>query len=101
VLFRSTTAEGREAVKIIHLRQVEMVGRVMEEFDPADWPRDWVDVSGMSDHILTLPPAAISEFNDKAAELLRDLAARYAGDPAAEKVHVWHGAVPRTPQEDR
>jgi DNA-binding transcriptional ArsR family regulator len=97
----SATAEGREAVRIIHLRQVEMVGRVMEEFDLADWPREWVDVSGMSDHLLTLPPAALREFQVKAEELMRDLADRYAGDPDARKVHVWLGAVPRTPQEDR
>ncbi|WP_170223258.1 winged helix-turn-helix domain-containing protein [Nonomuraea turkmeniaca] len=93
----SATAEGREAVKIIHLRQAEMVGRVMEEFDVADWPREWVDASGMSDHILILPPAALAEFKKKAEELLLELADRYAGDPDARKVHVWLGAVPRTP----
>ncbi|MFI7703288.1 helix-turn-helix domain-containing protein [Nonomuraea sp. NPDC049480] len=95
----STTAEGREAIKIMHLRQAEMVGRLMEGFDPADWTGDWVDVSGMSDHVLTLPAAALREFKDKTDELLRDLAARYAGDPDARQVRVWLGAVPR-PQEE-
>jgi DNA-binding transcriptional ArsR family regulator len=96
----SGTAGGREAVRIIHQRQAETLGRVMREFDLADWPREWVDAAGMNDHIFTLPPAALREFNDKAAELLNDLAARYADDPAARRVHVWHGAVPRTPQEE-
>lgn len=93
------TAEGREAVRIMHLRQVEMVGRVMEEFDLADWSREWVDVSGMSDHIVRLPPAALREFHDKAEALLLDLAGRYADHPEARLVHVWTGAVPRTRQE--
>ncbi|WP_327589089.1 helix-turn-helix domain-containing protein [Nonomuraea sp. NBC_00507] len=96
----SGTAEGREAVRIMHLRQVEMVGRVMEEFDLADWPREWVDASGMSDHILQMSPAALREFHDKAEALLLDLAARYADDLEARLVHVWMGSVPRTRQED-
>jgi DNA-binding transcriptional ArsR family regulator len=95
------TAEGREAVRIMHLRQVEMVGRVMEEFDVADWPREWVDASGMSDHILHMPPVALLEFHDKAGALLLDLAAKYADDPEARLVHVWIGAAPRTRQEDQ
>ncbi|MDA0634902.1 winged helix-turn-helix domain-containing protein [Nonomuraea sp. MCN248] len=95
----SASVEGREALRIMHLRQAEMVGRVMEEYDQADWPEEWADVSGMSDHLLTLPPAALREFNDRAEELLRDLAARHAGDPAARKVHVWLGALPRAAKE--
>ncbi|HEX4814097.1 MAG TPA: helix-turn-helix domain-containing protein [Nonomuraea sp.] len=97
----AATAEGREAVRIMHLRQVEMVGRVMEAFDLADWPKEWVEVSGMSDHLLTLPPAALREFKERAEELLRDVAARHAGDPGARKVSVWLGAVPRPPEEGR
>ncbi|MEV4841058.1 helix-turn-helix domain-containing protein [Nonomuraea sp. NPDC049486] len=96
----SASAEGREALRIIHLRQAEMVGRVMEEYDQAGWSEEWADVSGMSDHLLTLPPAALREFKDRAEELLRDLTARHAGDPGARKVHVWLGAVPRTSQEE-
>ncbi|WP_188191480.1 helix-turn-helix domain-containing protein [Nonomuraea sp. SYSU D8015] len=96
----SATAEGREAVRIIHMRQADLVRRVMEEFDLADWSREWVDVAGMNDHIFTLPPAALREFSHKAEELLNELAARYADDPAATRVHVWHGAVPRAPQEE-
>jgi hypothetical protein len=49
----------------------------------------------MSDYLLTLPPAALREFKDKAEELLNDLAARYAGHPDAMKVSAWFGAVPR------
>ncbi|SEG94627.1 Helix-turn-helix domain-containing protein [Nonomuraea solani] len=96
----SGTGEGREAVKIMHLRQAEMVGRVLEEFDLADWPREWVEVAGMSDDLLVLPPAALKEFEERAGELLRDLAARYADHPDARKVHLWYGAVPRSRTED-
>ncbi|MET9248619.1 helix-turn-helix domain-containing protein [Nonomuraea sp. NPDC003709] len=96
----SDTAEGREAVRIMHLRQAEFVGRVMEEFDLDGWSRDWGDAAGMSDHIVSLPPAGVREFNDRAGELLRDLAAKYAGDPEARQVHAWHGAVPRSQEEE-
>ncbi|MFC4012396.1 helix-turn-helix domain-containing protein [Nonomuraea purpurea] len=97
----SDTAEGREAVRIMHLRQAEMVQRLLGEFDVAQWPRDWVDAAGMSDHIVSLPPAGLREFKEKAEALLRDLAAKYAGDPEARQVSAWHGAVPRsTPTEE-
>ncbi|HLU72925.1 MAG TPA: helix-turn-helix domain-containing protein [Nonomuraea sp.] len=96
----SGSEQGREALRIIHLRQAEMVGRVMAEYDQAAWPEEWAEAAGMSDHLLTLPPAALREFKEKAGELLRDLAARHAGDPAARKVHVWLGAVPRAAQEE-
>ncbi|WP_433433964.1 helix-turn-helix domain-containing protein [Nonomuraea sp. CA-141351] len=95
----SATAEGREAIRIIHLRQAEMVGRVMEEFDLGEWSHDWVDVAGMSDHVVWLPPAALREFNRKAEELLHDLEAEYAGDPEARQVSAWHGAVPLSKEE--
>ncbi|MEV0378369.1 helix-turn-helix domain-containing protein [Nonomuraea sp. NPDC050643] len=96
----SVTAEGREAVRIMHMRQAEMVGRVLEEFDLDDWSREWVEVSGMSDDLLVLPPAALKEYEERAAELLRDLTARYAGHPDARKVHLWFGAVPRSPRQE-
>ncbi|MEV6038558.1 winged helix-turn-helix domain-containing protein [Nonomuraea sp. NPDC052116] len=96
----SDTAEGREAVRIMHLRQGEFVGRVMEEFDLDGWSRDWAEVAGMSDHIVSLPPAGVREFNDRAEELLRDLVAKYAGDPEARQVNAWHGAVPRSQEEE-
>ncbi|MFF4624327.1 winged helix-turn-helix domain-containing protein [Nonomuraea jabiensis] len=96
----SATAEGREAVRIMHLRQAEFVGRVLEEFDLGGWSRDWTGVAGMSDHIVSLPPAGVREFNDKAEALLRDLVAKYAGDPGAEQVSAWYGAVPRSKEEE-
>ncbi|GAA1763158.1 winged helix-turn-helix domain-containing protein [Nonomuraea sp. AD125B] len=96
----SATPEGREAVRIMHLRQAETVGRMLGEFDLADWPREWVDVSGMSDHILTLPPAALREFADRAEALLRELADRHADDPDARQVQVWYGGVPRSPGQE-
>ncbi|MFG1704484.1 winged helix-turn-helix domain-containing protein [Nonomuraea sp. M3C6] len=96
----SASAEGREAMRIMHLRQAELVRRMMEDFDAAEWSRDWVDAAGMSDHILSLPPAGLREFSDKAEELLRDLAAKYAGDPETRQVDVWYGAVPLSKQEE-
>jgi DNA-binding transcriptional ArsR family regulator len=95
----SATAEGREAVRIMHLRQAEFVGRVLEEFDLGGWSREWVDTAGMSDHIVSLPPAGVREFNDMVEGLLRDLVAKYAGDPEARQVSAWHGAVPRSQEE--
>jgi DNA-binding transcriptional ArsR family regulator len=95
----SGTEEGREAVKVVHLRQAEMVGRLMEAFDPGDWADDWVEASGMSDHVLSLPPAAVRELKDRVEELVGELATRYAADPAARQVTVWFGAMPRSRED--
>ncbi|MET7336192.1 winged helix-turn-helix domain-containing protein [Nonomuraea sp. NPDC005650] len=96
----SATAEGREAVRIMHLRQAEFVGRVLGEFDLDGWSRDWVEAAGMSDDIVSLPPAGVREFNARAGELLRELAAKYAGDPGTRQVSAWYGAVPRSKEEE-
>jgi DNA-binding transcriptional ArsR family regulator len=96
----SAGPEGREAVRIMHMRQAEMVSRVMADFDEGDWPEEWVGAAGMSDHLLTLPPAALRELKDRVGELLRELAAQYSDDPDARKVHVWVGAVPRRDDQD-
>ncbi|TDE33165.1 ArsR family transcriptional regulator [Nonomuraea mesophila] len=97
----SGTQEGREAVKVVHLRQAELVGRLMEAFDPGDWSDEWVEAAGMSDHVLLLPPAALRELKNRIDELLGEIATRYAGDPAAGQVAVWYGAMPRDHEEEQ
>ncbi|MGW0809570.1 helix-turn-helix domain-containing protein [Nonomuraea sp. NPDC002799] len=90
----AATGEGREAVRIMHLRQVESVGRLLEAFDLGERPRAWVDVSGMSDHLVDLPPAGLLEFVEQATELLREVVRRHEGDPESKRVNVWLGGVP-------
>ncbi|NRQ37456.1 helix-turn-helix transcriptional regulator [Nonomuraea sp. NN258] len=88
--------EGREAVRIMHLRQVEAVSRWFQEFaDDDTWPPEWTEVAGMSDEVVELPAAALSEFFTRTEELLHELAARHAGEPGAKQVNVWWGGLPR------
>ncbi|MGW4402821.1 winged helix-turn-helix domain-containing protein [Nonomuraea sp. NPDC004702] len=91
----SGTEEGREAVRIMRMRQVEVLGRVAQEHEEHDWSPEWARAAGLSDHIVELPPAGLREFNDRAMELLRDLAARCSGDPDARQVNIWMGGFPR------
>ncbi|NUT11236.1 MAG: winged helix-turn-helix transcriptional regulator [Nonomuraea sp.] len=99
----SETPEGREAVRIMHQRQVEVLGRVTQEYDEHDWSPEWVFAAGLNDHIMELPAVALGEFVEGAEKLLRELAARYAEDPGARQVNVWLGGFPRHQerQEDR
>ncbi|MFF4196185.1 winged helix-turn-helix domain-containing protein [Nonomuraea sp. NPDC001831] len=91
----SGTAEGREAVRIMRMRQVEALARVAQDYDERRWSPEWVRAAGMSDDFVRLPPAGLLEFDERVEELLRELTARYAGDPDARQVHVWRGAFPR------
>ncbi|MFG2076024.1 helix-turn-helix domain-containing protein [Nonomuraea maritima] len=95
----SGTAEGREALRIMRLRQVDELAHAVQEFDESDWEPGWVEVAGMSDHLHELPPAALGEFMARAGEVLAELAARHAGDPDARQVHLWIGGFPRRPEE--
>ncbi|GAA3565909.1 hypothetical protein GCM10022419_053240 [Nonomuraea rosea] len=96
----SDTPEGREAVKIMRLRQAEVVRRVVEEFDESAWSPEWVEVAGVSDHFLQLPPAAVGEFMTRTEEILRELAERYAGAPDAPHVQIFVGGFPRARTEE-
>ncbi|RSM95613.1 transcriptional regulator [Nonomuraea sp. WAC 01424] len=89
------TDEGREAVRIMRMRQVETLARVVQDYDERDWSPEWVSAAGMSDDFVELPPAGLKELDEKVEELIRDLAARHAGDPEARQVHVWIGGFPR------
>ncbi|PZG17012.1 helix-turn-helix domain-containing protein [Nonomuraea aridisoli] len=95
----SATAEGREAVRVMRLRQADVLARAVQEFDEADWPPEWVEAAGVNDHVHELPPAALAEFAARAEELLAELAARHAGDPGARQVHLWVGGFPRVREE--
>ncbi|MEU8320269.1 helix-turn-helix domain-containing protein [Nonomuraea sp. NPDC048881] len=98
----SGTEEGREAVRIMRMRQVEALARVNQDYDEREWAPEWVRAAGLSDDIVELPAAGLREFNDRAMELLRDLAARYSGDPDARQVNIWMGGFPRddSPRDD-
>ncbi|MFG1686337.1 winged helix-turn-helix domain-containing protein [Nonomuraea sp. NPDC049269] len=97
----AATPEGQEAVRIMHLRQLEALGRAFEAFEAGEWPAELVEVSGMSDHLVRLPAAAVREFSERVDELVRELGDRYADDPGAVPMSVWSAVFPRTPQEER
>lgn len=97
----TATPEGLEAVRIMQLRQLEGLGRAVEAFEAGEWPAELVEVSGMSDHLVRLPAAAVREFSERVDELVRELADRYADDPGAVLMSVWSAAFPRGPQEGR
>ncbi|MFI7609666.1 winged helix-turn-helix domain-containing protein [Nonomuraea terrae] len=94
------TAEGREAVRVLRLRQADHLARAIEEFDEGEWAPEWVEAAGMSDHVHELPPAALAEFAARAEELLTELAARHAGEPEARQVYIWVGGFPRKREEE-
>ncbi|MEU4229787.1 helix-turn-helix domain-containing protein [Nonomuraea sp. NPDC026600] len=95
----AATPEGQEAVRIMHLRQLEALGRAFEVFEAGEWPAELVEVSGMSDHFVRLPPAGVRELSERVDELVRELNDRYADDPDAVLMSVWSAAFPRGPQE--
>lgn len=93
----SRTPEGREAAGIMRLRQVAALEEVVRAFGEGGWGPEWIEAAGMSDYVLRLPPEGVRELQDRMDELIRDVAARHAGAPGAEQVHVWAGAYPRRP----
>jgi DNA-binding transcriptional ArsR family regulator len=97
----SETPEGREAVKIMRLRQAEILGQTVQEFDESAWSPEWVEVAGLSDQFYELPPEALREFMARTEELLDELAERHAGAPGSTQVHIWVGGIPRTTGEER
>ncbi len=91
----SATAEGREAVKIMQLRQVAVLEQVVQSYDIAGRSAEWLQAAGMSDYWVTLPASALKELMDRLEELIHDLEARHAGSPGAEQVHLWVAGFPR------
>ncbi|MEV0827592.1 winged helix-turn-helix domain-containing protein [Nonomuraea rubra] len=96
----SGTPEGREAIRIMRLRQAEIFARHTQEFDESAWSPEWVEAAGISDHIFDLPPQALGEFMARTEEILAELAARYAGAPDTQQVSVWVGGFPRNRREE-
>jgi DNA-binding transcriptional ArsR family regulator len=96
----SATPEGREAVRIMHARQLEALVRTAEAFEEREWPPEVVDVCGMSDHLVTLPPAGLRELGDRVNALVRELAERYADDPGAIRANLFTAAFPQMFQEE-
>ncbi len=91
----SATPEGREAVKIMQLRQVAMLEQTVQDYNVAAWPAEWLRIAGMSDYLVKLPASALGELVDRLEELIRDLEVRHAGSPDAEQVHLWVAGFPR------
>ncbi|WP_327089697.1 winged helix-turn-helix domain-containing protein [Nonomuraea sp. NBC_01738] len=94
----SATPEGRESLTIMRARQLEFLGRATEQFDPGAWDPAWVTAAGMTDLLGNLPPAGLKEFFDRTDALLAELEERYAGDPAAEQIHLFVAGYPRKPE---
>lgn len=82
----SATPEGREADRIMRLRQVETLGRAVQESDEV----------GLNDYLVRLPPEGLREFEQRAEALVRELEARYAGHPESRPAHLWLGGYPLT-----
>ncbi|MEU0566378.1 helix-turn-helix domain-containing protein [Nonomuraea sp. NPDC005983] len=95
----STTPEGEEAVRIMRLRQVEALARASEEFVESDWPSEWVDASGMSDHFVTLTPDGLDEFFRRVEELREEIQERYGDGPGVQQVRLFVAGFPRKPGE--
>ncbi|WP_431901197.1 helix-turn-helix domain-containing protein [Nonomuraea sp. bgisy101] len=91
----SATPEGREAVTIMALRQIEAIVRSMEEFQADDWPAEWIEAAGMGDALVRLTPEGVKEYFARVADLQRELEARYGDAASAEQVHLGTTAFPR------
>ncbi|GGO64645.1 winged helix-turn-helix domain-containing protein [Nonomuraea cavernae] len=96
----SATPEGVEAVRIMHRRQVEALARAVEEYDDSSWSDDWVEVAGLSDHLVSLPPAGLRELDKRIDDLVREVVERHAGALDAAPVHLWAGGFPRAAREE-
>ncbi|RBQ15431.1 transcriptional regulator [Spongiactinospora rosea] len=95
----AATEEGRAAVAAIRQRQIELLIRSNEEFEAqaATWSAAWIEAAGISDDVVRLTPATLTELYRRWEDVLRELAARDAADPAAEQVVIHYSAFPRRP----
>ncbi|MFI0419513.1 helix-turn-helix domain-containing protein [Spongiactinospora sp. 9N601] len=95
----AATEEGREAVAAIRQRQIELLVRSNGEFEAqaASWSPEWIEAAGISDDVVRLTPASLTELYQRWEDVLRELAARDADAPAAEQVVIHYSAFPRRP----
>ncbi|MEV5436283.1 helix-turn-helix domain-containing protein [Streptomyces sp. NPDC052682] len=91
-----SSAAGRAWVTLSRRRQIEhleeSLARHEEDLAAGRLGREWVEPSGISDHMARLTPESLAELWDAFAGKLADLTARDAGDRRAERVVlVWAG----------
>ncbi len=86
--------EGREATRALRERQRAYTSRVAEQFEDADWGREWLGVAGQHDDIVRLTPGALRELTEKINTTIREYAARAADTPGAEQVAIFYSAFP-------
>jgi len=93
----AATAEGRAAMSVMRRHQLASLERSVSEYEAAqtDLPPEWVAAAGMSDVPATLTPRSLQELERRIVELLDELAAADADDPAARPVLLHFGGFPR------
>jgi DNA-binding transcriptional ArsR family regulator len=95
----AATPEGREAAAAMRHRQLDALARDHETFERemTGWGMAWIDAAGMSDEVVRLTPASVTELLGRVLALARELSERDAADPAAEQVRIHLAAFPRRP----
>ncbi|MFB9253041.1 ArsR/SmtB family transcription factor [Sphaerisporangium melleum] len=90
------TSEGREVAGFMRDRQTEVLlaNRRSFERDRDSWGPEWIEAAGMSDHLARLTPASITALYARVQELIREMEAVDAADPAAERVMLHLAAFP-------
>jgi DNA-binding transcriptional ArsR family regulator len=93
----AATAEGRAAMSVMRRHQLAALERAVTAYEAAqtDLPPEWVAVSGMSDVRSRLTPDSMRTLERRVEELIEELAAADAGDPAARTVLLHFGGFPR------
>jgi DNA-binding transcriptional ArsR family regulator len=93
----AATDAGREAVAMMHRRQVEVLVGAVERFE-AELDRlapDWVEAAGIGDLEVRLTRPAVAELWDRFYAHLDELRARDGDDPAALAVSIVVAGFPR------
>ena len=93
----AASAEGREVTAFMRRRQLETLAEDIERFEAQlpELPPDWAEAFGLSDYMVRLTPAAMTELQQRFQAMLDELADRAADDPEARDVGVFAGWFPR------
>lgn len=85
------TAEGREVSGLMRRRQVEHLMQAVERFEPrlTSLPPEWIEACRMSDSLVRLTAASLTELCEQFESTLEALAARDAGNSEARPVAVF------------